>query len=552
MRVYRVISIESRRSSWSDPLYLALDVGSYSLRAGLFDRRGRKLAASSREISVYNPQGDYHEQSSSEIWEKALEAFDEVLEAGDRRAVAGISFDATCSLVLLGKGGKPLSISPTADPARDVIMWMDHRATTEAGFITSSGGEPVRYLGGVVSPEHELPKLLWLKRNMGETYREAGSVFDLADFLTYMATGSEARSNCTLVCKWGYLAHAGAAGWNEEFFASIDLGDLYREHLSTYVIKPVGEGIGVISDALARRLGLNPDCVVATSLIDAHSGGVGSAGALVDPEGEEDAEEILTRTLTIIMGTSNCHMALSRDPVFIDGVWGPYYGAMVPGLWLNEGGQNATGSLLDHILREKSIYGELASAGHGSVFDLLNREVARMRERDFEFNRYLNVLPYFYGNRSPRADPHLWGMIDGLRMEDDLTAYAKLYLSTVQALAFGSRHIIEEMEERGYSINHVVVTGGHVKNELLLQEHANILERPIHICEEEENMLLGGAINAATAAGEHSSLIEAMAAMSRVGKVISPRPERYDFYARKYRVFRRMYDFQMEIKGIMG
>jgi len=65
-------------------------------------------------------------------------------------------------------------------------------------------------------------------------------------------------------------------------------------------------------------------------------------------------------------------------------------------------------------------------------------------------------------------------------------------------------------------------------------------------------MLLGGAINAATAAADHPSLVEAMAAMSRVGRVISPQQERYDFYARKYRVFRRMYDFQMEIKGIMG
>jgi len=448
VRVYRVISIESIKSLECDPLYLALDVGSRSLRAGLFDRRGRKLAAASREISVYDPQGDYHEQSSAEIWDKALEALDEVLEEADRRAVAGISCDATCSLVVLGKDGKPLSVSPTGDPTRDIIMWMDHRATAEAEFITSTGGEPVRYLGGVVSPEHELPKLLWLKRNMGGIYGEMGGVFDLADFLTYMATGSEARSNCTLVCKWGYLAHAGAAGWDEDFFARIDLDDLYREHLFGYKIEPVGGRIGTVSDALARRLGLDPACVVATSLIDAHSGGVGSAGALIDPEGNDDAEEYLTRTLAIIMGTSNCHMALSREPVFIDGVWGPYYGAMVPGLWLNEGGQNATGSLLDHILREKVIYGELASAGDESVFDILNREVARMREEDFEFNRYLNVLPYFYGNRSPRADPNLWGMIDGLRLEGDLTAYAKLYLSTVQALAFGSRHIIEEGTSR--------------------------------------------------------------------------------------------------------
>lgn len=546
-----MISIESNKSFGSDSLYLALDVGSRSLRAGLFDRRGRRLDAASRDISVLNPVGDHHEQSSSEIWAKALEALDEVLEAGDRRKVAGISFDATCSLVVLGKDGKPLSVSSTADPDRNIIMWMDHRATEEARFINSRRGEPIRYLGGVVSPEHELPKLLWLKRHMSETYREIGEVFDLADYLTYMATGSGARSNCTLVCKWGYLAHEQEEAWNGKFFEEIDLYDLYRDHLSGYTIKPVGGKIGVISDTLARRLGLNPACVVATSLIDAHSGGVGSAGAALDAEPRDDREGVLTRTLTIIMGTSNCHMAVSGEPVFIDGIWGPYYGAMVPGLWLNEGGQNATGALLDHILQERRIYDQLTAGGGESVFDILNREVERIREKDFAFNRYLNVLPYFYGNRSPRADPHLWGMIDGLRLEDDIASYAKLYLSTVQALAFGSRHIIEEMEKRGYRIEYIVATGGHIKNELLLTEHANILERPIYICEEKENMLLGGAINAATAAGEYDTLIEAMAAMSRMGRKISPQAQRFDFYRRKYRVFKRMYDFQQEIRGIM-
>jgi len=225
---------------------------------------------------------------------------------------------------------------------------------------------------------------------------------------------------------------------------------------------------------------------------------------------------------------------------------------MVPGLWLNEGGQNATGSLLDHILREKRLYVELTREGEESIFTILNREVARLRESDFAFNKYLNVLPYFYGNRSPRADPDLWGTIDGLRLEDDISSYAKLYLSTVQALAFGSRHILEEMEKKGYRIDYVVVTGGHTRNELLLQEHANILERPVCLSEETENMLLGGAVNAAAAAGQYASVTGAMANMTRMGREIAPQPGRYDLYRRKYEVFKRMYDFQQEIRSILG
>ncbi|MEW6554000.1 MAG: FGGY-family carbohydrate kinase [Actinomycetota bacterium] len=531
-------------------LCLALDVGSHGLRAGLFDSQGGMRAAASREIEVFSPAGDHYEQSSTEIWAKALEACDEVLEGAERRKVRGISCDATCSLVVRGRDGRPLPVSPGAEPERDIIMWMDHRAAAEAADITSTRGEPVRYLGGTVSPEHELPKLLWLKRHMRATYDGMGEVYDLADYLTHMASGSRVRSNCTMVCKWGYLAHRSDAGWDRGFFAAAGLEDLYEKHLSRYEIGRVGEAAGRVSPGLAAELGLSPDCVVAVPLIDAHSGGVGSAGTALAPGETEDRVEALTRTLVVIMGTSNCHMATSREPVFIPGVWGPYYGAMVPGMWLNEGGQNATGSLLDLLLRERKVHDELTAEGE-TIFDVLERKVADLRVSDPEFNRYLNVLPYFYGNRSPRADPDLWGTIDGLRLEDPLVSYAKLYLSTVQALAFGTRHIVEEMEGHGYRIENIVATGGHTKNELLLQEHANILGRPIYLGGETENMLLGGAINAAAAAGEYPSLIEAMAAMSTPGREIKPREEMRALYEKKYRVFKEMYRNQIEIRKIL-
>ena len=54
----------------------------------------------------------------------------------------------------------------------------------------------------------------------------------------------------------------------------------------------------------------------------------------------------LGRRLALVGGTSSCHMAASPEPRFIAGVWGPYFGAMVPGLWLTEGGQSATGALI--------------------------------------------------------------------------------------------------------------------------------------------------------------------------------------------------------------
>jgi ribulose kinase len=60
----------------------------------------------------------------------------------------------------------------------------------------------------------------------------------------------------------------------------------------------------------------------------------------------------------------------------------------------------------------------------------------------------LHVLPDFHGNRSPMADPRLRGAEVGLSLTADLASLATLYLATIQAISYGTRHIIDQMMER--------------------------------------------------------------------------------------------------------
>ena len=74
-------------------------------------------------------------------------------------------------------------------------------------------------------------------------------------------------------------------------------------------------------------------------------------------------------------------MAVSPEPRFIPGVWGPYFGAMVPGLWLTEGGQSATGALIDYTLLNHAASPELrqlAEQSGVSVYEVINAEVSRL------------------------------------------------------------------------------------------------------------------------------------------------------------------------------
>jgi FGGY-family pentulose kinase len=276
-------------------------------------------------------------------------------------------------------------------------------------------------------------------------------------------------------------------------------------------------------------------------------------------DGPVSGEAELEERLALIGGTSSCHMAVSRKPLFIPGIWGPYYAAMVPGMWLTEGGQSATGALLDHVIHSHARAPELraeADRRGSSVYALLNERLealARGAPFPAALTRELHVLPYFHGNRSPRADPRLRGMISGLKLTDSVDALALVYLATVQAIALGTRHIVEEMNRGGYRIRTLIACGGDTKNPVFIREHADATGCRVVLPREPEAVLLGSAMMGAVAAGDRTSMIDAMSAMSAADRIIEPTGgDAAAYFDAKYRVFHRMYDDQRAYAALMA
>lgn len=96
--------------------------------------------------------------------------------------IRSLGFDATCSLVALDEQGQGLAVSPGESPDHNIIMWMDHRAADETKRINATQDPALRYVGGEVSVEMELPKVLWLKNHFPATWQRAHRFYDLADF----------------------------------------------------------------------------------------------------------------------------------------------------------------------------------------------------------------------------------------------------------------------------------------------------------------------------------------------------------------------------------
>jgi len=363
---------------------------------------------------------------------------------------------------------------------------------------------------------------------------------------------------CSLLCKLAYESNEKGHGWNRKFWTDIGLEEVLANdarmlgNVVQYAGQPCGNGL---QESAAKELGLKPKTAVATSLIDAHCGALGLLGCKT--EIEQHIEPVTSR-LSLICGTSTCHMVMSQMPYFIPGVWGPLYSALLPKLWLNEGGQSATGKLMDHIIdshpASKSIINRLNNERH--LQEELNTILAQIQsekklESMAQLTMDLHIWPDFHGNRSPLADPTLKGMISGLTLSTSEEDLALLYFATIQGLSYGTRHIIETMMKSGHSIKTILICGGLSKNPVFVQTQSDVTGLPVICPNEPESVLLGGAILGATAAGDFPSILEAMKAMGGTGRVIEPRANDKSFHDKKYAVFLKMVEHQQDYQILM-
>jgi D-ribulokinase len=534
-----------------DEAFIGVDVGTGSARAGVFDGRGRLLASARRPIAIWREAGEIVEQSSEDIWRATTGAIRQAVKDAALRpeAIAGMSFDATCSLAVLDASGAPLPVGPSGKKERDVIVWMDHRAVGEADFINRGGYDVLRYVGGKISPEMEAPKLLWLAKNIPDTYRRAGHFFDLTDFLTWRASGSTSRSICTITCKWTYLAHE--RRWSREFFDSVGLSALADNNFARIgadIVAPgAAMGNGLTAEA-AAEMGLVPGIKVGAGLIDAHAGAVGTLGAAY---GESRPDR--RRRLALILGTSSCCMAVSDAPLFIDGVWGPYYSALTPGQWLTEGGQSAFGAAIDRLMNGHPAFAELSRRSGEKAFEEMENEIvarAGSLSRAALIAKDLHVLPDFIGNRSPFADPSARAVVVGLDLRADHASLIELYVAALAGLADGVGQIIGTLEAGGYDFDMLVISGGAGRSKLVRQMIADATQKKVGAPETSEPVLLGAAMLAAVAAGR-CDLPSAMSAMSRMSEEVTPQGgEIAAFHARKRAAFDLMQQAERQIRDL--
>ena len=490
---------------------LGIDFGTESCRAGVFDTRGRLLAAEATTYGLEHPRPGWAEQDPDEWWAALVESVAKALQAAgvDGDSIAGLCADATtCTVIALDDSGRHL---------RPAIMWMDVRAADQARRIGESEHPARKYNGGgagPVSAEWLPSKLLWLKEREPETFRAAKYFVDAPDWATFRLTG-RVTANVNTAAVRGYHDRDNG-GWPVSFYDEIGLEGVF-DKLAPEVLD-LGAPVEGLSREAAGELGLRPGTPVAQGGGDAWVGQIGLG--VVTPG-----------RMALITGSSHVLSGQSDRPLSGEGFFGAYTDAVVPGQYTVEGGQVSTGSVLkwfkDHFCPDVTREAERRGV---SAYELLNERIASIPPG----SDGLIVNEYWQGNRTPYTDPLARGIVWGLSLHH---TPAHVYRAIQEGCCYGTAHILRAMRDAGFDAEAFVAAGGFTNSRQLMQMHADVSGVPIALTEVGDAVILGGAILAGVGAGLFPGLSEAADAMVHESDTIEPDPdahERYQFFVDAY------------------
>ncbi|MFI9814222.1 ribulokinase [Saccharothrix variisporea] len=528
----------------NDPLVVGVDFGTLSGRAVVVRvRDGAELGSAVHDyahgvLERALPGGrplppDWALQVPSDYVDVLRHAVPKALEAAgvDAADVIGIGTDFTaCTMVPTTADGTPLNELPQfADhPHAYVKLWKHHAAQPQADRINDLAEqrkEPwlPRY-GGLISSEWEFAKGLQLLEEAPEVYAAMEHWVEAADWIVWQLTGTYVRNECTAGYKGirqdgAYPSPEFLKGLNPDF-------ERFVEDKLDHPLGALGDRAGSLTAEAAAWTGLREGIAVAVGNVDAHV--TAPAARAVEPG-----------VMVAIMGTSTCHVMNGAELRNVPGMCGVVDGGIVPGLYGYEAGQSGVGDIFGWFVQHgvPPEYHERARERGIGVHELLT-ELAAAQEIG---EHGLIALDWHSGNRSVLVDHELSGVIVGQTLA---TRAEDTYRALLEATAYGTRMIIDTFTDAGVPVTELVIAGGLVKNELLMQIYADVTDLPLSVIDSEQGPALGSAMHAAVAAGAYPDIVAAAAAMGKVRRgVYQPIPGNVEAYERLFVEYQELHDY---------
>ena len=512
-------------------LLLAIDNGTQSLKALLFDLKGGLLA---KKLIPFKPYFSEHpawaEQDPDVFWDALCRACQGLWQQNKdyKGRIAGVALTTQRSTVV--------NVDQRGQPLRPAMLWLDQRKTY--------GLAPVAGLWGAIFGLAGLKKTVaylqaeaeanWIATYQPEIWQNTHKYLLLSGYLAYRLVGKFVDSvGCQVAyMPFDYKRHRWSSGWDWKWrvLSSINVGLLPELH-------PPGEVLGTITTRAAKETGIPEGLPLVAAAADKACEVIGS-GSL------ESSIGCLSYGTT---ATINVTHKKYVEPIPLI----PPYPSAVPGYYTVEV-QVFRGYWMVNWFKQQFGYPERKEAAKSGLspeelFDKLVDEIE-------PGSMGLMLQPYWTpGLKMP--GPEAKGAVIGF---GDVHTRAHLYRSILEGLAYALREGKERIEKRSRTpVSSLRVSGGGSQSRNAMQLTADIFGLPTARPHLYETSGLGAAIDAAVGLGLHPDFKTAVREMTHVGQVYEPdlRNHRiynalyHDVYKKMYKRLKPLYERIKEITG---
>ncbi len=516
-------------NNFDAPIYfLAIDNGTQSVRALIFDQFGTEIAKARVAIEPYfSTQPNFAEQHAAYYWQKLSEACQQLWQNCDitPAQIAGISLATQrYTMICLDKDKQPL---------RPAIVWMDLRRgeTNDIGFLNPL--TKVIGMGELVQEAQQKARCNWLAHHEPEIWAKTAYYVNLSAYLTYQLTGEIADSTGHAL---GYLPYDyKAQTWFKPNNIKWRLFSCRLEQMPKLMAP--GQLLGHITAHAAAATGILEGTPMIAAASDKACEALGSAGLAADTA-------CLSFGTTATINTTSSHYLEILKHM-------PAYTAAAPNYYNHEYMIYRGFWMVSWFKEQFAQYEEQLAKTQGvDTEKLLDKAVKDIPAGCMG----LMMQPYWSpGVRHPGLEGK--GALIGF---GDVHTRAHVYRAILEGLAYELKLGFDTIEKRtGKPIKHLRVSGGGSQSDSAMQLTADIFGMPAYRPHTYEASGLGAAINCAVGLGVYSDHLAATEAMTHLGDEFVPIDVNVQLYKRLYnevylKMYKRLKPLYQSIQDITG
>lgn len=511
---------------------LGLDIGTSGCKATIVDFDGNITGQAYKEYSLVTPLPGWQEIDPELVWRSAKEVI--VKTANKSNSIEAISVSSFGEAVIpVGYKGNTLHNS---------MIYIDSRGQEQASYLKDNLGldKILGITGAAVHPMYSICKIMWLKQNMPEIYKNTWKFFLFADFILFKL-GAKPHTDYSLAARTMAFDVINKK-WSQEI---LDCAGVAEEKFG----EPVQSGtiVGTITKSIAEELSLNEGVLLVAGGHDQPCTALGAG--------------VIKNDLAVDgLGTAECITAAFDHPVISDSMASSSFACVphvIKDMYVTYAFTFTSGSMLKWY-RDNfgQIFKEEAVRTGVNIYDLLIEKALKINGKspvlekenapeNVQENMQENikaadlfVLPHFAGAATPYMDTAAKGAIVGLDID---TKGEDIIKAILEGITFEMMVNVERLAKSGVKIDELRVVGGLAKSDLYLQLKADIMGKKVTTLEVSEAGTIGVVILAGTACGAFKSIEDAVSKLVKKKKEYFPDSNLHEIYKKKFETYKRIY-----------